>query len=190
MISRVLLDSLWILAAVLVAVQLVLIAIWSRLRSRGAGRAVWIGFAAIPTLLILSAVVVTPRERIIIICHDLADAVEANNPAGIEAYLSGDFQAGGLDRLQFMDHAEATLERFSVYYPELRRFEVTFPRKDKTVATFNVFCRIESPEAMLGWLPTRWRLTFRYVGGAWKVTNIESIPIPPLHIDDLTDLPR
>ena len=48
-ITRLLFESLWMLAAALAAVQFTLIAIWSWLRSRTAARAVCIGFAVIPT---------------------------------------------------------------------------------------------------------------------------------------------
>jgi len=189
-ITRLLFESLWMLAAALAAVQFTLIAIWSWLRSRTAARAVCIGFAAIPTLLILSAVVVTSRERIIMVCHDLAKAVEADDVSAIRRHLSADFEADGLERSAFVEHVEGVLARFSVHYPELKRFKVTFPDKGVGIATFNVSCRVESAEMSYGWLPSRWRLTFGRFGDAWLVTNIKPIPIPPLHIHHLKDVPR
>jgi len=178
------------LAAVLVAAQFAVIVVWSWLRSRTAARAVCIGFAAIPTLLILSAVVVTSREHIITVCRNLAEAVELNDVPAIEQPLSRDFEASGLERSAFVEQVEHVLTRFSVHDTELKRFEVTFPSKDVGIATLNASCRVESAEMSYGWLPSRWRLTFGRVGGTWLVTNIESIPIPPLHIRDLKNVPR
>lgn len=190
MVNRLLLESLWLLGAVLVAVQFVLIAIWSWRRSRAAARAVQIGFVAMPTLLILSALVTTSRERIITVCRDLARAVEADDIRTIEGHLSGDFNVDGLDRPAFVEHVEQVLRRFGVYDPRLTRFDVTFPDKGTGVAIFNASCRIESVEMSYGWVPSRWRLTLARVGDAWLVTQIESIPIPPLHLRDLEDVPR
>jgi hypothetical protein len=190
MIGRLLFERLWLLATVLVTVQFILIAIWSWLRTRGAARGVWIGFGAIPILLILSVVVVTPRERIVAICRELAEATESKAIGVIGHYLSRDFEAGRLDRESFLARAEATLQRYSVHYPELRRFTITFPREGVGVAEFSASGQIESPESMYGWLTTRWRLTFRRQGDDWRVERVETIPVPPLNVGRLEDLLR
>ncbi len=195
-ISRLLLESLWLLAVVLVAVQFALIVVWSWLRSRAAARAVWIGFAAIPALLILSTVVETPRERIIQVCRELADAVETvtQRPAGdigvIGQHLAGSFEANGLDRTEVLDRAKAVFERYTIHDPRLRNFEVTLPQQDMGTATFNASCRVESQEGYYGYLPTRWRLRFRLLGDTWKVTRAEPIPIPPLNLRGLDEVLR
>ena len=58
MMSRVFLESLWLLAVVWFAVQFVLVAVWSWRRTATPARVVWGGFAALPLLIGLSLWVV------------------------------------------------------------------------------------------------------------------------------------
>ena len=185
MITGILFENLWSLAIAWVMVQFILIAMWSRRRDRLSARIVWGGFAALPLLVILSIMVVTPREQIIRLCRDLAGYVDDGNVAAIEENLASDVDAGGLRRDEFTIRLERTLTYYRVDDPVLRGFEVTLPGADLGVAEFQASANIRSPELIHDWFTSRWRLTCRRSGGEWEVTKIESLPTPPLNIHDL-----
>ena len=70
-----LLERLWLLGGALIALQFLLIAIWSWRRTPRAALAVRVGFVAAVALLVLSYFVQTPRERMESVCRQLADAI-------------------------------------------------------------------------------------------------------------------
>lgn len=179
---------MWLLAVLLIVAQITLIAWWSWSRSPRAGRAVWIGFGAIPILLILSGLVRTPRERIVATVVELAQCVETEDLYGIENWLAPEFEAEPYDRAEFLAQMEAAFDRASIRSPTVHGFEISFPRSGVGVAVFQSGCRIETNEASIGWLPLRWRLTFERRGDRWLVEKIETMPVPPLHVHSLTAL--
>ena len=138
-----------------------------------------------PLLLILSIVVVTSREQIIELCEDLARHVDKGDVAAVGARLAADFEAGQLDRDEFVDRLERTLIRHRVDDPELRGFVVTFPAKNVGVAEFRASASVRSPELIYDRFTSRWRATCRRSGGEWKITKLESLPTPPLNIGDV-----
>lgn len=190
MLTHLFLESLWKLGLTLVAVQVVLITIWSFRRTPRSAKAVWIGFAAIPLLLILSMTVKTSREQIRTVCEEMAIAVEREDVGGVVYYLAPDFRADSIDYDGFKELIVRSFKRYSVYNARLSGFE--FEKLSDTSATvvFQAGCRVESRDFALNWLPTRWRLAFVRVGDAWRVNSIESIPVPPLRIRDLNQALR
>jgi len=187
MISTLLFENLWALAALLVAVETVLIVVWARRRTRASVRAAWVGFAMIPASLTLSILIETPRERVIAFCWELARAVDEGEVNSIAEHFADDFQTDGFDRSAFVDRLEQTLTRFRVDQPRLRDFEVAFPTDESAVVTLTATCRIRSIDAVFDHLPSRWRLTLRRDRDSWLVVKIESIPILPLNLRDLRD---
>ncbi len=187
MINTVLFESPYLLFVLLVAIQSGLVAIWWRRRTPPWTRTVCAGFAAIPTLLVLSHLVVTQRERVIGTCRELAAMVEAGEVTGIGRRLADDFEASGLNRSRLLDRIEQNFKRYRVENARLRGFEVSFPRKDQAVAVFNAVCRVRSAEMLIERLLSRWRLTFQSRGQSWKVTRIEALPTPMSPIRNLRD---
>ncbi len=182
---RLLFESWWLLAAVWVAVQFILIALWSWRRNRLWARTVWVGFIALPLLLGTSALVVTDAERIIEACEYLAARVEAGDVSAIEHMLAEDFEAEGLDRDAITNRLERGLTRYRIWDVSLGRFEVTFPRWHEGVAEFHATARVRSAELVHDRLASKWRLTFRKRSDAWQLVGIESLPTPPLNLDRL-----
>jgi len=177
MISRLLFENPWLLLILLALVQIGILAIWWWRRDQFWTRAMWAGFAALPTLLALSLLVVTPKERIVRLCCELASMVDSGDVSGIGRHLADDFEAADFGKSEFLQRAESTLARFEVDNARLRSFEVEFPARGQGLATFNAVCRIRSTEVS-DWLLSRWRVTFRYDGTAWKVTRVEVLPTP------------
>ena len=185
--TRMLFESLWLLVVVWIVVQFILIAIWSRRRDRASARIVWGGFVAGPLLFILSIIVVTPRERIIRLCEDLARYVDDGNVGAIEEHLAVDFDASKLGRNEFMNRLEQTLTYYRVDDPALRGFAVAFPAADTGVAEFHATVRVRSPELVQDRFTSRWRLTCRRTGNEWEVTRLEALPTPPLNVSNVRD---
>jgi len=180
-------ENFWALAALLVAVETLLVVIWSQRRTLVWARAVWVGVGLIPACLTLSVVIETPRERVIAFCWELARAVDEGETSSIAVHFAEDFQAEGLDRAGFVQRLEQTLTRFRVDHPRLRNFEVTFPTVESAIVTLTTTCLVRSVDAVFGHLPSRWRLSLRRDGESWLVVKIESIPIPPLNLRYVRD---
>lgn len=187
MISKLFLESPWLLLVLLVAMQFAVIAIWSRNRNRAWARVVWTGFALVVALPAFSLLVVTPRERVIGLCRELAVMVDAGDVEGIAHHLSDEFAAGGLDRVAFLDRVEERLSHYHVDYPTLRHFETAFPTSDEAVVVFDAACSVRSVDAFVDRLRSRWRLRLRKYGQQWRVTEIEALPTPLSPIRNMRD---
>ena len=184
--TTLLFEGTWLLAALLVAFQFLLIVIWSRRRSRLWARIVWAGFVAIPSLLVLSKLVVTPTEQIVDLCRTLARLVDEGEVDAIGRHLADEFEAAKLDRTAFLERVADGLTRYRIDNPRLRAFEVEFPRDAEGVAVFNAVCRVRSADTMLQ-VPSRWRVAFRLFAGKWRVTGLEALPTPLSPVRNLRD---
>lgn len=153
-------------------------------------RIAWAGLGGIPALLLASLLVVTPRERIISLCHDLVVLVDEGDVAAIGQQLADDFDAGGYGRTESLTRLERTLARYQVDNAQLTYPEVDFPHRDEGVAVFNAACRVHSEDVYFERLLSRWRVTFRHRGGRWLVTRIEAIPTAFSPISDVRDCLR
>lgn len=178
------LENAGYLLAVLLAIQCAGVLLWSWRRTRLAARAVMVGFALFPALVLLNALIITPRERIIHLCRDLANMVDDGDVAAIDSCLAETFRAGKADRSRFLDRLRSRLTDYRVDDPRLRDFEVTFPQPDRAVAVFGARCRVRSSakriaaDAFLERLRSRWRLTFRRTAERWLVIGVEALPVP------------
>ncbi len=187
MVGRLLFEQPVRLLVVLVVCQIALISLWSWRRTRGCGRAVWIGFALVPLLLVASHLVVTQRERVIALCTALAAHVDDGDVSGIGDRLTDDFKAVDMDREAFLDRVSQALTRRQVDRPRLRGFEIAVPAPGQAIATFDATCEVRSVDVFTGRLPSRWRLTCRNEDGLWRVARIEALPSPFSPIRDLRD---
>lgn len=190
MIARLLFERPTLLFFLWLAVELAIVVVWSRRRTRGSTQIVVAGLLAMPLLILISIGVVTPGERIITICHELADAVAQADVVGIDRRLDDDFEAVDLNRGAFLDRVERTLARFHVQDAHLYRFSVTFPQPEMGVVEFSASCYVDALDLTHQRLLSRWRLTFRQTGRTWLVTSIEAVPTPLSPIRNLRDVLR
>lgn len=169
------------LGATMALVSLVLLFRWAYRRDRTSAKALFISLGA--TLLgpLVSVLVVTQREEVIATCLQLASAVDAGDVSVIESSLDDSFEAGGLNRGEFVERLEAALSRYRVDQPRLRAFDV---KVDDSAATaeFIASAQVRFAEGAWDRLPTKWRVRFRRLGNQWLIASIESIPVPPLHM--------
>jgi hypothetical protein len=176
-----------LLLIVLVALQFVIIAIWSRLRTRFWGRAVWVGFGGVVFLPMLSVFVVTERERVIRLCRTLAEMVDRGDVDAIAPHLATRFQAAGFDKTAFLDRAEQRLTIYRVDDPTLRRFETAFPRQGEAELVFDASCTVRSADQFVQRLPSRWRVTMLKEDSRWLLTEVEALPAPLSPVSNLRD---
>lgn len=175
------------LAGVLAVFVLLLLFRWANRRDRASARALLIALAAAAGLPALSALVVTQREQVIHTCHAMACAVDDGAVAAFGEFLDGSCVVGGLDRASFLDRLEEMLTRFRVDQPRLRGFEITVDSAGRAVAEFTASAQLRSAEGNWDRVPTRWRVSLRRTGERWRVTGIESIPVPPLNLRTTSD---
>ena len=190
MLTRILFESFWMLAAVWVPLQFTLVAIWSWRRSQPLARTVWVGFAALPVLMLASSVVVTQREHIIAVCEELGGFVEDGDVDAIGQRLADACEVEDLDRAAFLSRVEDTLTRYHIWDVSLRSFETSFPTDGACVVEFHATARVRSSDIPYEWLASRWRLTFRRTGDSWLVTNIRPLATPQGNLPSLGDLLR
>lgn len=177
------------LLIVLIVVQFCIVAIWSRLRSRRSAQIMWIGFLAIPVLMTLSWFVKTPREKIIRICHEMAEAVENGRATEVGGFLDESIRFGQWDKDALIEQLSSLLSKYRIHAPSLSGFEF-IEQADRLTVEFAVTCGVSSVDGDYGSLPTRWRLTFRDSGESYAVTAIETVPVPPLFARNLEELTR
>jgi len=177
-LSSLLLERAWILAVILVIAQFSLICLWSWRRGAASKRAVWIGFAAIPILLSMSALVVTTREQVVAVCHDLARYVEDGNAAAVIARLTDDFRADGMDRSQFEQRLTDAMVRHRIDHTRLSAFDVSLPAPDRAIAEFDASGLVRGDGLLMDRVLTRWRLSFRSEAGGWRLEGAETVPTP------------
>ncbi len=186
-ISKLLFENAILLLVLLVAVQFVMIVIWSRRRTQVWARAVLIGFMLVVVLPLLSVMVVTPPERVIGLCRDLAKMVDRGDVAAIAPHLSNDFVAGDLGKDDFLVRVEQQLSQYRVDDPSLRRFETTFPSRVQAEVVFDASCTVRSVDDFINRLPSRWRVRMIAQDGRWLLTEVEALPTPLSPIRDLRD---
>ncbi len=179
MMSRIFLESLWLLAVVWFAVQFVLVAVWSWRRTSTPARVVWGGFAALPLLIGLSLWVVTPREQIVQMCEGLVGFVDNGNIKAIDLRLTDDFVLENYDRKAFLARVERSLTEYRVDNPRLSSFRVELSDSDHGTVEFHASARVRSQDLVQDWVPSRWRLTVRKVGDVWLVSRIEALSVGP-----------
>lgn len=190
MLTNLFFESLPKLLGLLVAVNFLLICLWSWRRSDVTRQAVWIGLAALPVLLVVSHFVVTSRERIVIFCERMADAVEEGDVSFVIRHMDADFRLDEMDRDAISDRLTATLSRVRVTDIRLSAFDVTLAGERGAVATFRSTCHVRAEEVPYEWLPLAWKLTLRTDSDSWLIERIDSVPVPPLNIKHWRQLLR
>lgn len=190
MIVRLLFESPFLLTPVWLVSQFILVALWSHRRRRWCARLVWLGFAALPALLILQHLVVTPREQIITLCRELAGFVEEKDLKAIRTRLSPDLDAEGMTRDELIGLAEWTLSRYHVTDARLSDFEISFAANGIGRVQFKATCGLGAEEESLERMRTAWRLRLRRTATGWEVIQIEMMETPFSPLSSLHQLTR
>ncbi|MCP4248972.1 MAG: nuclear transport factor 2 family protein [bacterium] len=178
----------------LLAVALFLLLVyWARRRTQAARRILAVGFAVAALLVVVQALVVTDRERLVQVSRDLADACRRADLEAFAAYVSPGFQsdpgAGTWDREALVGNLERILHRYQIEELSLRSFEFDLD-ESPAVVRFAATCRIITTEQIIGHIFSRWELHFEPGPQGWRVVNIRPIPTPMFPYRRLTDFSR
>ncbi len=168
---------------------------WSRRRTPGARWVLWTGFVVFPLLVLLQALVVTDRERLVSICHSLAHAYRDGDLVAFGRQVSGSFGAEPprgaepWDKTALLEWLEGQLASYRIEEPRLSRFEVEV-EGDRAVVRFSATCRVITPDQIITWHPSAWELGFRRTDRGWLMENLRPRATSIFPYSRLGDLPR
>lgn len=180
----------WLVGLVLAVVVVVMARRWAVVGTRAAARDAWVTLGLAIGLLVLNVAIVTPRERITAICHELAAAAEAGDVQVIRGYVADSFTAAGVDRAAFMDQVESTLTRYHLEEAKVWSLDVVIGPSDTATAEFFGGARVIAADAFLDQVFARWRLTFVRTAAGWRVSRVEVLPTPLSPIRSLDQVLR
>jgi hypothetical protein len=178
------------LIPILVIVLFVLVRVWARRRTARTARAVWIGLAVAVLLLVMQALVVTHRERIVLVCRAMATAVQDGDVPAIASHVADGFEAEGYDKTAFVSRLKQTLTRVHVEDAKLGGFEVTVEGGRTARAVFTASARLILPDSVTYRSASRWDVHFERISGVWRMVSVKPISTPTFPFDHLRDVLR
>jgi hypothetical protein len=169
-------ESLPALAGVLGLVLFVLLVHWRR---GGRWSPLAIGAAVAVLLLVVQALVVTPREQAARILGRIERDLLAGRATALKANLAPNFDWGrpGDD---FGAFVERQLQRVRIHWLQRWELRVRESEPDRFVVVASYLADITA-ESFATTMRSSWALTFVRVGGEWKIAKIE-----PLQLGDST----
>lgn len=181
-------EHTWIPLSVGLLVCVIASVTWSIRRSVFPARVAWVSLLGGIVLAIVSHFVVTSRELVDDICQRLAQSVQQGDIDEISRQLAPGFEAGRMDRDTFVERLRQTLTNFRIDDTRIRGVSVKIlDSGTRAVAQFRATCHLRSVDAVYDRIVSAWRVSFRQVENHWRITTIESVPIPPLNISNLSD---
>jgi hypothetical protein len=177
-----LLENPYLLIPVCAVAAYVVLVIHLRRRTSRTRKALLVGLALCLGLPVLQWLVVTPRERIRLVCADMVRAVENNDPAGIEGHIAQSFRVRAIDREQFVAALRSTLKAYDVEGTGLKLDECKVA-DGRAEVRLRVTGRIVADESYDLGPGMPWTLQFVEENGAWKLQAAEprSTPIFPFN---------
>lgn len=167
------LESPAALGLALFLVLFVLLAYWRR---GGSARPLVIGLLAGGALLLVQAVVTTPRERIAAVLAPMEAGLTAGQAGPLVALLAPDFAAGEMDRVAFRDYVEQALQRMRISWLERGRVEILAAGLDRIEAQISYRGQAVMEQGG-GLLVSRWRFEFERREGDWLIRAIEPLQL-------------
>lgn len=174
MLTWIFLESTTALAILLGLALFGLVVYW---RNTLRPRPLLIGLVVSAVLLIVQAVVHTPREIAADVLDPVATDLAMGRTARLAAELTEDFRAGDMDRRQFLAFAERMLERVDIHVARSTSFEIVNRSSDGFDAVASYLANVTVRGAQAGYVPSRWRVRFERRAGVWRITAIEPVEI-------------
>jgi len=189
--ARLLFESTWLLGAIWLGALLPAAALWSLRRSRATVQAVWAVLLIGPILIVLSILVVTPREEIERTIRRLAKAVDDGNMLALKEGLAEEFTADSASRGEFLERVERTLTKHAAENVRVFAFDAQTSPEGRAEVEFTATATVRIPEVAWEWVSTRWRLRLRRANGRWLVTEVQmrASPSAPALSDLLRSAP-
>ena len=162
---------------------------WARWRTRRTRRLALGGLVVGCLLLIAQTLVVTDREKISSVCREMACAIEEGDVQGVGEHIAEEFAVDSIDREALLASLARILTQVRVEEPRLSGFDVSVDG-DQAHANFQARCRLVSSEFFEGGRPSRWELTFLWLGDRWRVIAIRPVPTPTFPYRTLREVIR
>jgi len=190
MLTLLLFENLWLLALVLIGIQVALMLIWYWRRTVRSAHMAW--FAAVVSMLLMltSWWVETSREAVANCCRELVFWAESEDIGAIESALATPFEADGMDREAFIAWVRRGFRKYDFAQARLSALDIRCSAPSRCVSDFRVGCRVESLDSGSVWIPTRWEITWITQGERWRLVGVKPIPTPPLHLKSLHQMFR
>lgn len=162
------LESTGALAAVLGTVLFGLLVYWRR---GGSSRPLLVGLAVAGVLLLVQALVATPRERAARMLHAIERELVRGRSDALAAALTADFDMDGLDRAAFLDAVRTVLQEINIRTLDRTRMVVTATERDRFVVEANYLAIVEAG-MYSGPTRSRWSLTFARGPSGWGLRGV------------------
>jgi hypothetical protein len=173
------LESLPALAALLFTANFILLVYWRR---TGRPRPLLVGLAASAALLAVQTVVVTRREHALRILAGIQQDVMTTRTTNLADALAPNFQAGHMDRNEFLDFVTRCYDRVDV--AAVRRVSLTFLDSQPEHFTIKVAYMADVRASFGGgWWRSTWEIAFQQTPQGWRINGIT-----PIHIDGIPNV--
>ncbi len=176
------------LVPVLLVIQFVLVRRWAQRRTSQARRAMLFGFACIPLLLAVQALVQTDREALIAQCRAVAALAEKGDAEGIGHHIAAQFETEGLDRAAIVSRMQKGLKAVHPENVKLSGFDVTFQSGRRATVIFQASARVYGPYEITGRQLSKWELRFERTGGRWQIIFLSPREIVGFPFNSLREL--
>jgi len=177
-ITRTLFESPFWFVVSLVLVDMILLAMWVRRRTRGLARAAGIVAAVAVVVLVLAAVVVTDRERITDAIELMAQDASAGKVEALERFLDDEvtvslveFGPARTDKAGAVAAAAGSLERLNINKVRVTSVEVDMQPRPLAVVT--TVLQGEGAETGRLAVALRWRLRWVRRPEGWRIIVVE-----------------
>ena len=180
----------YLIPAVVLA-ELVLLLIWRRWPTPATRQAARLGLILFPLMIVVQSLVTTDRERIVLVCRQLASAVEDADTDRLADYLSDgstaqSAQGTALNKAALRARLSQLLSKYHI--EELRLRDIDVELDESTVRVrFRAICRVVARSAIYPRMVTSWLLHLESVDQGWRVSRVQQIRSPVIGLDLLSD---
>ncbi|MCH7700262.1 MAG: nuclear transport factor 2 family protein [Planctomycetes bacterium] len=179
----------YLIPAVVLA-ELVLLLIWRRWPTPATRQAARLGLILFPLMIVVQSLVTTDRERIVLVCRQLASAVEDADTDRLADYLSDDIiaqsaQETALNKAALLARLSDMLNKYHVEELRLRDIDVEFGESIVRVR-FRAICRVVAKSSIYPRIVTLWLLRLESVDQGWRVSHIQQLRSPITGLDLLS----
>jgi hypothetical protein len=148
-----------------------------------------IGLLLLIVLPVVQWLVVTDREAVRQSLTELVNSVQQGDVSRFSTHVAEQFQAGTVDREQFLDRVESAMNRIRIENAKLKFEEVTVAN-DNAIVRMRVFCRVIAEN---DWEPnaiSAWEIELAKEDDAWRIISLQPRPTPAFPLSRLEDVLR
>lgn len=165
------LESTWALAGVLGIALFFLVVHWRR---SGSVRPLLVGLGVAAALLIVQMVVVTPRERVAAVLHDVELDVLEGRTGRLARLLAPDFHALDMGPTEFVQFVRGRMEVIKVRALRQTDLKLVTATPSRIVADADYSASVVTSD-FTGEFPSHWRVTFERAPDGWRIADVVAL---------------